>query len=123
MYMHKYNKTYYLRVESCRKPWWVLRTLIMHTNNLFNQLNSLAPLLPFPPTAGPKSLEDYFQKVHFWVKSGNTFLVCRYQAKFAKTVPEHLTVCQIWLIKLKKFFIHIIQIALVVNIYLFICFR
>ena len=36
--------------------------------------------------AGPTSLEDYFQK-------GALF------GQFVKTVPEHLKVCHIWLIK------------------------
>ena len=40
-----------------------------------------------------------FKKVHFWIKSGIKSLVRRYQAKFSKSVPEHLKVCHIWLVK------------------------
>ena len=49
----------------------------------------------FVKAAGPKSLVNYFKKVHFWVKSGTKSFVRQYQAKFAKTVPEHLKVCHI----------------------------
>ena len=53
----------------------------------------------------------------FGSKIGTKSLVRRYQAKFAKTVPEHLKVCHIWLIKSKKImfsyiFINIIQLIL-----------
>ena len=44
-------------------------------------------------TAGPESLEDYFQK---GALVGPKSLVHRYQAKFAKTVAEHLKVCHIF---------------------------
>ena len=44
-----------------------------------------------PYTAGPESLEDYFQKGALsGSKSGTKSLVLIYQAKFAKTVHEHL---------------------------------
>ena len=75
------------------------------------------PPPPLPSPARPESLEDYFQKrCTFGSKSGTKSLVP--QAKFAKTVPEHLKVCHIWLIKLNIniclviFFIHIIQLSL-----------
>jgi len=52
--------------------------------------------------AGPESLEDLFSKrCNFGSKSDTKSLVRRYQAKFSKTVPEHLKVCHIWL-KFKK---------------------
>ena len=38
----------------------------------------------------------------FGSKSGTKSLVRRYKAKFTKTVPEHLKVCYVWLIKFKK---------------------
>ena len=44
---------------------------------------------PLPLTAGPESLEDYFQKDTFGSKSGTKSLIRRYQAKFAQTVSEH----------------------------------
>ena len=53
--------------------------------------------LPAPTSAGPTSLEDYFQKGALLGKKAKS-LVRRYQAKFAKTVTEHLEVYHIWLI-------------------------
>ena len=49
-------------------------------------------------------LGQIIQKAHFTFgsKSGTKSLVRRYQAKFAKTVPDHLQVCHIWLIKCLK---------------------
>ena len=50
--------------------------------------------------------------------------VRRYQAKFTKTVSEHLKVCHIWRINILKnlclviCFIHIIQLSLFSNEYL-----
>ena len=59
-------------------------------------------------------------------KSGTIPLVRRYQAKFAKTVPEHLKFCHIWLIEFEEknnlclviFFIHIIELSLFSREYL-----
>ena len=66
--------------------------------------------------AGPESLEDYFQKgALLGRKVGLNFWVRRNQAKFANTVPEHLKVYHIWLIKFQKilmFFINIFQLSL-----------
>ena len=76
-------------------------------------------------TAGPESLVDYFQKGAL-LGQKVTSLLRRYQA-FVKTVPEHLKVCHIWLIKFKKkimcsyiFFSHIIKLSLFSNEYFFI---
>ena len=60
----------------------------------------------------------------FESKSGTKSLVRRYQDKLVKTVPDHLKVCHIWLIKFKTklclviFFIHIIQLSLFISEYL-----
>ena len=47
-------------------------------------------------TAGPESLEDYFQKGALFGQKAALNL--RY-VEFAKTVLEHLKVCHIWLMK------------------------
>ena len=40
----------------------------------------------------------FSKRCTFGSKSGGTkSLVRRYQARFAKTVPEHLSICHIWL--------------------------
>ena len=57
--------------------------------------------------AGPTSLEDFSKRCTFGSKSGTKSLVRQYQAKFAKTVPENLKVCHIWLIKFLKMFSYI----------------
>jgi hypothetical protein len=44
----------------------------------------------------------FSKRCTLWSKSGTKSLVYRYQAKFAKIVPEHLKVCHIWLIQFKK---------------------
>ena len=60
----------------------------------------------------------------FGSKSGTKSLIRRNQAKVAKTAPEYLKVCHIWLIKFKKqlmfsyIFIHIIQLSLFSSEYL-----
>ena len=41
----------------------------------------------------------FSKRCTFGSKSGTKSLVRLYQAKFAKTVPKHLKVCHIWLIK------------------------
>ena len=52
-------------------------------------------------TAGTESLEEYFQKgALFGSKSGTKSLVGRNQAKFSKTVPEHLKVWHTWFRKI-----------------------
>ena len=52
-------------------------------------------------TAGPESLEDYFQKGALLGQKAGLNLLRQYQTKFAKTVPEHLKVCHM-MIKFKK---------------------
>ena len=49
--------------------------------------------------AGPEYLEDYSKSWTFGLKIGTKSLVHRYQIKFPKTVPKHLKVCHLWLIK------------------------
>ena len=65
------------------------------------QGNTKLLLLYFSPTPGPKSLEDYFQKGALLGQKAK-YLVRQFQAKFAKTGPELLKFCHIWLIKFLK---------------------
>ena len=46
-------------------------------------------------TAGPKSLEDYFQKGALLGQKTGLNLWKVYTRPFSKTVPEHLKVCQL----------------------------
>ena len=54
----------------------------------------------------------FSKRCTFGPKSGTKSLVCRYQPKFAKTVPELLSIC------LVISFIHIIQLSLLGSEYL-----
>ena len=71
--------------------------------------------------AGPESMVLFSKRCTFGLKSVTKSLVRRYQAKFAKIVPDHLKVCHIFIKSKKKtyviFFIHIIQLSLFTSEY------
>ena len=66
----------------------------------------------------------FSKRCTFGSKSSTKSLVRRHQAKFSKTVPEHLKIRHIWLINSENnlclviFFIRIIQLSLFSNAYL-----
>ena len=55
-----------------------------------------------PPPPSLQLGQHLSKRWTFGSKSDTKSLVRRYQAKFAKTVPEHLMVCHVWLIKFVK---------------------
>ena len=60
-------------------------------------------LIPGHPCSWARIFRRLFSKrCTFGSKSDTKSLVRRYQAKFAKTVSQHLKVCHIWLIKFNK---------------------
>ena len=76
-------------------------SLLKNTSSISNIQQKALPssgILYVSTQLGQNLQKTIFKKVHFMVRNVTKSSVSRYQAKFAKTVPEHLKVCHIWLI-------------------------